>query len=247
MPREIGDAIQAYRGNLSTNSILNTLLMDGEFHSLDEAQQINRELATSLYRDVDFRGKSVDPDMSIELSAGNSWYFGGSEQWKFGVMGLGDYKNNWRNRERTIRSVTDPDIDFDEQLRTTNQVVVTGALGVGLDFADEHRVEVTGIFLRNTEDEASLTTGHNTNFARSSGLGIRNYRIRLRGTRAGAAPVPRHAHDRRRHARPARRLAWFRQGRRASSGITRMPRRTPTSRARCVSRRWTRWIPTRAS
>ena len=55
---------------------------------------------------------------------------------------------------------------------------MTGALGVGLDFADEHRVEVTGIFLRNTEDDASLTTGHNTNFAQSSGLGMRNYRIR---------------------------------------------------------------------
>ena len=87
MPREIEDAIQTYRGNLSTNSILNTLQMDGEFHSLEEAQQINRELATSLYRDVDFRGKSVDPDASIELSAGNSWYLGSSEQWKFGVHG----------------------------------------------------------------------------------------------------------------------------------------------------------------
>ena len=178
IPAEIREAIQTYRGNLSQNSILNTLLMDGQFHSPEEAQQINRELATSLYRDVDFRSKSVDPDASVELSAGNSWYFGGAEQWKFGVMGLGDYQNTWRNRERTIRSVTNPDIDFDEQRRTTNQVVLTGSLGLGIDFAEEHRVEVTGIYLRNTEDEASLTTGHNTNFAQSSGLGIRNYRIR---------------------------------------------------------------------
>ena len=131
---EIREAIQTYRGNLSQNSILNTLLMDGEFHSLEEAQQINRELATSLYRDVDFRSKSVDPDTSVELSAGNSWYFGGAEQWKFGVMGLGDYKNTWRNRLRTIRSVTNPEIDFDVQLRTTNQVVLTGSLGVGHRF-----------------------------------------------------------------------------------------------------------------
>src|SRR5688572_11027744 len=179
MPQEIQDAIQTYRGNLSTNSILNTLRMDGEFHSLEEAQQINRELAASLYRDVDFSSRSVDQDASVELSAGNSWYIGGAEQWKIGLMGLGDYKNTWRNRERTIRSVTDPGVDFDEQLRTTNQVVVTGALGVGIDFAEEHRVEVTGLYLRNTEDDASLTTGHNTNFAQSSGLGIRNYRIRF--------------------------------------------------------------------
>ena len=134
IPAEIREAIQTYRGNLSQNSILNTLLMDGEFHSLEEAQTINRELATSLYRDVDFRSKSVDPDASVELSAGNSWYFGGAEQWKFGVMGLGDYQNTWRNRFRTIRSVTNPEIDFDVQRRTTNQVVLTGALGLGTGF-----------------------------------------------------------------------------------------------------------------
>jgi TonB-dependent receptor len=179
LPGEIRDAIQTYRGNISQNSILNTLLMDGEPHTLEEAQQINRELATSLYRDVDFRSKSMEPDKSIEISAGNSWYFGDSEQWKFGVLGLGDYKDNWRNRERTIRSVTDPVNDVDEQLRTTNQVVLTGSLGLGIDFAGEHRVEATGLFLRNTEDEASLTTGHNFNFPQSSGLGLRNYRIRF--------------------------------------------------------------------
>jgi outer membrane receptor protein involved in Fe transport len=179
LPGEIRDAIQAYRGNISQNAILDTLLMDGQPHTLEEAQQINRGLATSLYRDVDFRSKSIEPDKSIEVSAGNSWYLGDSEQWKVGVLGLGDYSDSWRNRERTIRSVTDPANDVDEQLRTTNQVVLTGSLGVGIDFAGEHRVEATGIFLRNTEDEASLTVGHNFNFPQSSGLGLRNYRIRF--------------------------------------------------------------------
>jgi TonB-dependent receptor len=179
LPREVQDAIQTYRGNISDTSILDTLLMDGQQHTLEEAQQINRELATSLYRDVDFRSKSIEPDKSIEVSAGNSWYLGDSEQWKFGVLGLADYSDSWRNRERTIRSVTDPANDVDEQLRTTNQVVLTGSLGLGLDFAGEHRVEATGIYLRNTEDEASLTVGHNFNFPQSSGLGLRNYRIRF--------------------------------------------------------------------
>ena len=179
LPGEIRDAIQTYRGNISQTAILNTLLMDGQPHTPEEAQQINRELATSLYRDVDFRSKSMEPDKSIEISAGNSWYLGDSEQWKVGVLGLGDYSDSWRNRERTIRSVSDPANDVDEQMRTTNQVVLTGSLGVGIDFAEEHRVEATGIFLRNTEDDASLTVGHNFNFPQSSGLGLRNYRIRF--------------------------------------------------------------------
>jgi TonB-dependent receptor len=178
LPGEIQDAIQTYRGNLSQTSILDTLLMDGQPHTLEEAQQVNRQLATSLYRDVEFHSGSVDPDKSIEASVGNSWYLGSAEQWKVGMLALADYSDSWRNRERTIRSVTTPDLDFDEQLRTTNQIVLTGSLGIGVDFAEEHRVEATGIFLRNTEDEASLTLGHNFNFRQDSGNRLRNYRIR---------------------------------------------------------------------
>lgn len=178
LPSEISAAIQEYRGNLSQTSIYNTLLLDGEYHSFEEAQLINRQLATSLYRDVDFKDASMDPDKSIEASIGNSWYLGDAEQWKIGMLALGDYKDTWRNKERTLRSATTPDEDFDVTNRTTNQVVVTGSFGVGIDFAEEHRVEATGIYLRNTEDEASLTVGHNFNFRRESGAQLRNYRIR---------------------------------------------------------------------
>jgi TonB-dependent receptor len=178
LPREIRDAIQTYRGNLSQTNIFNTLLQDGQAHTFEEAQQINRELATSLNRDVDFRDTSMDPDKSIELSAGNSWYLGDAEQWRVGLLGLADYSDSWRNRERTVRSVTEPELDFDEQLRTTNQVVLTGSVGAGIEYGDEHRIEATGIFLRNTEDEASLTLGQNFNFRRDNGDRLRNYRIR---------------------------------------------------------------------
>ena len=178
MPSEIEDAIQAYRGNISQTNIFNELLLDGEFHSFEEAQQINRQLATSLNRNVDFESASMDPDLSLEVSTGNSWYLGDAEQWKIGALVLGEYANTWRNRERTVRSASVPTEDFDEQLRTTNQVVLTGSLGVGIDFAEEHRVEATGIYLRNTEDEASLTLGHNFNFQQPSGQRLRNYRIR---------------------------------------------------------------------
>lgn len=178
LPAAITDAIQQYRGNLSQTGIFTELLLDGEFHSFAEAQQINRELATSLYRDLDFQEKSMDPDKSIELSVGNRWYLGDGEQWQVGALALADYSDTWRNKERIIRSATTPDEDFDLTQRTTNQVVLTGSLGVGIEFADEHSVEATGIFLRNTEDEASLTLGHNFNFRRESGQQLRNYRIR---------------------------------------------------------------------
>jgi TonB-dependent receptor len=179
LPSEIQDAIQRYRGNISQTSIFNHLLMDGELHEFEEAQAINRELITTLHRDIDFRDASMNPDLSAELSVGNSIYAGEADQVKIGFLALADYKNQWRNRERIIRSASTPDLDFDLDNRTTNQVVGTGSFGVGVDIAEEHRIEANGIFLRNTEDEASLTLGHNFNFRQESGARLRNYRIRF--------------------------------------------------------------------
>ncbi|MGH8241895.1 MAG: TonB-dependent receptor domain-containing protein [Steroidobacteraceae bacterium] len=179
LPSEIEDAIQLYRGNISANSIFNHLQLDGEIHEFEEAQAINRQLIATLHRDIDFRETSMDPDMSAELSVGNSIYAGGADQVKIGFLALADYKNQWRNRERIIRSASTPDLDFDIDDRTTNQVTATGSLGFGIDVAEEHRIEANGIYLRNTEDEASLTLGHNFNFRQESGARLRNYRIRF--------------------------------------------------------------------
>lgn len=179
LPAELLGAIGDYQGNISPASIYQALLRDGEFHSFAEAELINRQLATSLYRDLDLQGKSMSPDTSVELSAGNSWYFGSDEQWRFGVLALGDYKNQWRNRERIVRGVLEPELNTFVTQRTTNQVVLTGSMGVGLEWADEHKLEATAIYLRNTEDEASLSIGNNFNFQAAAGQQLRNYRIRF--------------------------------------------------------------------
>jgi TonB-dependent receptor len=178
LPAAISQAIQDYQGNITANGIFTALQRDGEFHSFAEAEQINRELATSLNRTLDPRKESLSPDLSLELSAGNSWYLGETEQWKVGVLALGDYKNQWRNRERINRSASLPDEDVDVTQRTTHQVVLTGSLGLGVNFADEQTIEATGIFLRNTEDDASITTGSNFNFRVEDGRQLRNYRVR---------------------------------------------------------------------
>jgi len=179
LPAEITTAINDYQGNISATSIFQALLRDGEFHPFQEAEQINRELAVSLNRALEFRRQSLDPDLSLELAAGNSWYPGESGAWKVGVLALGDYKNQWRNRERINRSVANPTEDVDFTTRTTNQVTLTGSFGLGVDWSEEQNIEAQAIYLRNTEDESSLTLGNNFNFQQSSGDRLRNYRIRF--------------------------------------------------------------------
>jgi len=182
LPVTIDQAIQDYRGNFSVSNIGQTIRRQDPSLSLDEANAqagaINRELAASLNRNTEFSEKSLDPDMSLEASLGNSWFFGATEAWRLGFLALGDYKNEWRDRERTTRAVNNPDLVYDETQRTTHKVVLTGSLGIGLDFSDEQRIEATGLFLRNTEDDASITTGFDLNRRQADGSQLRNYDIR---------------------------------------------------------------------
>ena len=102
-------------------------------------------------------------------------------EWRLAVGGLAvvDYGDQWRNRERVNRSATSPDVDFDVTERTIRQTTLTGSVAVGLDWAEEQQLQASWLYLRNTEDEASLTVGNNFNFQADSGSQLRNYRIRF--------------------------------------------------------------------
>lgn len=179
LPDDIQAAIRQYRGNISAVGIYSALNRSGQSVAFDEAQAINRELATSLHRDVDFESKSLGPDAGLEAALGNRWYIGETEQWEFGALGLLSYGNKWRNRDRTVRNVLNPSEEYSEQQRTTNQVTATGVVNLGLGFTADHRIDTSSLFLRNTEDDASLSVGHTFNFQREAGRGFRNYDIRF--------------------------------------------------------------------
>jgi TonB-dependent receptor len=179
LPGEVRQAVDDYLGDISPAGIFEQLRRQGGSPTFAEAEQLNRQLATSLYRDLDLQRQSLDADMSVEAAAGTSWTLDEAGDWKLGVLAVGDYKNQWRNRERTNRSVSDPQNVSSETLRTTNTVNVTGSANVGLAFADEHTVQAMGLYLRNTDDEAALTLGNNFNFQRASGDQYRNYRLRF--------------------------------------------------------------------
>ena len=179
LPSAIRNAIQEYRGQITPSGILAGLNRDGQPHLLSQAEAINRELATSLYRNIDFQEKSTSPDGALQAALGNRWYFGDSEQWQFGALGLLSYDNSWRNRERTVRNVLNPEQEFFDERRTTNQVAATSIVNLGLDFASDHSISTNSMFLRNTEDDAIEAAGHTFNFQRASGRGFRDYRIRF--------------------------------------------------------------------
>ena len=176
IPTAITDAIQEYQGDINSANILDALRRDGAFHTIDEAEAINRELATSLNRSLNLTPKDLDPDISLKATLGNRWFLG--EDVQVGALALTSYGNKWRNRERINRSVLDPEETFFRTDRTVNEVALTGVLNLGLDWHGEHKISTATMFLRNTEDEASLSVGHNANFALADGSGLRSYGIR---------------------------------------------------------------------
>lgn len=178
MPREIRDAIQTYRGDLTPSAIFDTLRMQGGNPAFVEAEAINRQLATSLNRNVDLKSESADPDLKLEASIANRWELDEEGLWSFGVLALADYENKWRNRDRINRSAQLPDIDNGSTLRSINQVSLTGSVTAGLDFTDDHSLGMVALFLRNTDDESALTQRNNFNFRREQGAQLRDYRLR---------------------------------------------------------------------
>jgi len=155
IPRAIVDGIQEYRGNFSPVNIQSLARQAGNPIPIADAEALNRQLATSLNRDLDLDSKSMPADFEAELTGGYRWFFG--DDWELGFLAIGSYSDKWRNRERTLQEVTNPSQSFTESLRTINQVSLTAGLNVGLRFTEDHEIKWLNMFLRNTEDEASVS------------------------------------------------------------------------------------------
>ena len=157
--REIPDAIesgiQTYRGNFTPINIQTLARQSGNPITIETAQSINRDLATSLYKEIDLKNKNLPADFEAEGSGGYRWFLG--EEWEVGFLAVGSYSDKWRNRDRRIRAVQQPDSSFAESQRTINQINLTGALDVGVRFTDDHEISMLNLYLRNTEDEASVS------------------------------------------------------------------------------------------
>lgn len=163
LPAEITQAIQTYRGDISVANIFQTLNKDGGFHTIPEAQAVNRQIASSLNRDIDITSKSNGPDKKIKGGVG--YNFDLSEDWNLGFIAMGSYDNKVRNKDRINRSANNPGRIYSETQRTVDEVSLNGFGSIGLTYGLDHQIDYTHMFIRNTEDEASIKTGFNSNNA----------------------------------------------------------------------------------
>jgi len=170
------NAIDTYRGDFSVQGIRS--LPENREMSVADAELINRDIALGLNRSTKILQGDGDTDLSTQVNTGNLWAFdNGSE---FGVMAGVNYDRKWRKVDIVSRKFSNPEefVEFEDE--STFNVSLTGHLGAGFRLDEEHSIESTSLFLRNTDDKTTIvdTFGADDNRPLSEGVGDREYKIR---------------------------------------------------------------------
>lgn len=176
---DITTALNEYQGNVDTQRIFTFLRRQSATATLADAQLMNRTLATELNRDITLQTKDIPPDGSFKLNIGNRYDFGRDDDWQFGFLLGTSYATLWREQERKSTNFNFPTERTDTEDQSTHTVNASGTLNMGVNFADDHEIETTHLFLRDTDDEASVRDYFNENREISDGLGFRDYQVRF--------------------------------------------------------------------
>ncbi len=165
---DIRHALDDFRGNFSPQNILD---MSSDVTTLEQAEGVNRNLATELYRDINVETNSGQPDIGVETNIGHVWGF--SNGMEIGFLAGGSYDTKWRKEIRQTRSFSNPEELRGTIEKSTYSVNLTGNFSLGWVLNSENRIDTTNIFIRNTDDDVLYNNYHNSNFQYSGGTGQR--------------------------------------------------------------------------
>lgn len=170
--------VNRFRGDIGVQNILNTLRAQGApGTTFQEAQQINRELASLLNRDISTKEKDVGPDYDLKGYVGNSHWIG--DELEVGYLLSGSYEHQWREQTRLNRNFRFPEERTDEEVESKRTVALTGNGSFGARYGEDHELRYNLLFLRNTDDETGVRTFFNENREVSDGNGFQNVRLQF--------------------------------------------------------------------
>ena len=160
--------------DFSANAIQQTAARNGNPITLAQAQQANRELALSLNRNLDIVSKQSGlQDYGINAGIGNAFDIG--NDFEVGVLATIDFGESIRSQERVVRLLEEPEEEFEETFKSTQNSSLTITAGAALSWGTEHTIESKNFFIRNTDDETFITNEYNDTSGFSSGSGFRTY------------------------------------------------------------------------
>lgn len=175
---KLKQALRQYGGSLDRNDILADMRQSNPNATLADAEQLNRELALNLYRNIDIYETNDDDNFSAEVNAGNRFYLGDAEEIEFGVLAGLSYDRSWRNKSSEVRSVSDED-EAEFKNETTQNTSIAANLNFGLRLNEDHSLETTSLYLRNTDDKTSVTDSYDNDQPVGGDISDRQFRIRF--------------------------------------------------------------------
>lgn len=130
----------------------------------DEIEVLGEDLAgqTSYVPKME----SLNPDVGLSGSLGNSFAFGDNNRW--GFLTAFQYEDSWSNykeKRRTFAATNtglQPQNDLDVQ-RTVRNVDLSGFANLGLQIGENNKLGLNSMFLHQAEDEAKISTGEEVN------------------------------------------------------------------------------------
>jgi len=177
LPYELSEAFKTYTGDISPGNIQKVLQQQGLNASIADAQAINRELATALKRDLSIYNDDPGENISGEVNLGNRYYLDNGME--FGFLSGISYDHAFDTKETFSRDIANPDEQVERETESTREINITGNLGLGFRLNDEQEISTTTLFLRNTDDVASISDYHNDNRPLSGDTGFRDWNIRF--------------------------------------------------------------------
>lgn len=149
LPQNFLDALATY-GSVNFNDIA-----DYEGISQDEARLVNRDLMNSLNTDYDVYADSIAPEVKASVSYGDRYEFG--SDWAVGFLAGVDYDRSTDNSDEQRRVLGFAGDSLVNQFQsesqiTTHSVELSGMFSLGLEYGNNHKLETTTLFLRDTQD-----------------------------------------------------------------------------------------------
>ena len=174
---KLKQALRQYGGSLDRNDILADMRQSNPNATLADAEQLNRELALNLYRNIDIYETDDDDNFSAEVNAGNRFYLGDAEEIEFGVLAGLSYDRSWRNKSSEVRAVSD-DAVAEFKNETTQNTSIAANLNFGLRLNEDHSLETTSLYLRNTDDKTSITDSYDNDQPVGGAISDRQFKMR---------------------------------------------------------------------
>ena len=176
MPAQIMQALNTYQGDITPANITRF-----EFPGIgtptasqqQEGIRINRELMRSLNRDVAIeQERSLSPDTSLSLSAGNAWDL--SNSLSVGALASVGISESSSNSDQFEQSYSNPEESFSNIRRSVSNDSMTAAVNLSATWQDRHTIATNSYVLQDDEDQASIVLSHNPDFQQASGRQRRN-------------------------------------------------------------------------